>query len=680
VERELIVAEKINQIKFNEIPLTRLLDELKSNNLALPYFQRGFVWQTKGMKSLLSSLLLGLPIGSILVLDPEGDDNHKFAARSVEGVEETGEIKGQRYLLDGQQRLTSLFSIYNKIDRNITRSIKLRQRWFLAIDLFKPRDKSFEFVPLDHYEPEDVEEYIQNVSNEAFFDDSDDFLLLCKNKRMIPMDYFYPESDSSKKRKIQRILIGIAHSYLSDFALDSNDDDSLNWAVNSWVMDVASYISSTLDQHVMALEFNTQSFERAIQAFEILNKSGIKLHIFDLLVARAGRVNVDSGEESVENFYDKVLNWIDPNKNGQLTDQEIQRLNSNCEEWTVENFYLNESDIPKNLKDQIVNILTVLYSINTSLTISNKTLFEVDVKRSAEFLNLNIDDAMKRLIRTFAFLQLRCGVKDLNSLSYKLITLPIASVIDDFCWNDKKQLDKIEAWYWTVVLSGRYRYDQSTVTKIEVERLKNIIKSEDKIYFNAPDDLEPRDYGVNLNVFEILNIKENYFDKNNIPHDSLNLAALKTLNSSDSIYKCICQYIISQNPPDFIIPQKINAWDTFLKLNDHHIIPLYSAKKISESTQMLRKQKDLPQNSILNRTMITEVANKKIGQMDFHKYRDEISDAVLYEHFIVAWSEVSIPEDFNLKGSEEQFFERFLESRYHLLKNAIQKHVRELIE
>src|SRR5579859_5299836 len=74
----------------------------------LPDFQRGWVWDDEHIRSLLASVSQSYPIGAVMMLQA-GNDDVRFKPRVVEGVVLGGPVQPERFILDGQQRLTSLF-------------------------------------------------------------------------------------------------------------------------------------------------------------------------------------------------------------------------------------------------------------------------------------------------------------------------------------------------------------------------------------------------------------------------------------------------------------------------------------------------------------------------------------------------------------------------------------------
>ena len=93
--------------KFN---LGDLLRKIKSGEIQLPDFQREWIWDDEKIKSLLESVIRNFPISSILLLECNTADM-KFSCRKISGVDDIAE-KPQQLVLDGQQRLTSLFGAF----------------------------------------------------------------------------------------------------------------------------------------------------------------------------------------------------------------------------------------------------------------------------------------------------------------------------------------------------------------------------------------------------------------------------------------------------------------------------------------------------------------------------------------------------------------------------------------
>ncbi len=84
--------------------ISTLLDHIDSGHMALPEFQRGYVWNRDQVRGLFDSLYRRHPVGGLLVWATES----QTAEYRGDGTLATGVVK---LLLDGQQRLTSLYGV-----------------------------------------------------------------------------------------------------------------------------------------------------------------------------------------------------------------------------------------------------------------------------------------------------------------------------------------------------------------------------------------------------------------------------------------------------------------------------------------------------------------------------------------------------------------------------------------
>ena len=89
--------------------LSELLSEVRKGNYQLPDFQRGWVWEDERITKLIASVSLSYPIGAAMLLET-GGNAAKFKPRPIEGVELPKPVLPGKLILDGQQRLTSLFA------------------------------------------------------------------------------------------------------------------------------------------------------------------------------------------------------------------------------------------------------------------------------------------------------------------------------------------------------------------------------------------------------------------------------------------------------------------------------------------------------------------------------------------------------------------------------------------
>lgn len=88
--------------------ISTILDFIDMGSIALPEFQRGYVWNRDQVRGLMSSLYRRHPVGSLLVWATNAEDAPtRGEKKSVPGV--------VKLLLDGQQRITTLYGIIRGI-------------------------------------------------------------------------------------------------------------------------------------------------------------------------------------------------------------------------------------------------------------------------------------------------------------------------------------------------------------------------------------------------------------------------------------------------------------------------------------------------------------------------------------------------------------------------------------
>ena len=89
--------------------LSQLLTDLGSGKVQLPDFQRGWVWDDDHIRSIIASIARSFPIGAVMMLETGSET--RFQPRPVQGIQFPPDSRPQPdwLVLDGQQRLTSLY-------------------------------------------------------------------------------------------------------------------------------------------------------------------------------------------------------------------------------------------------------------------------------------------------------------------------------------------------------------------------------------------------------------------------------------------------------------------------------------------------------------------------------------------------------------------------------------------
>ena len=84
--------------------ISTILDRIDNGSLALPVFQRGYVWTRKQVSELFNSLYKDYPVGSLLIWETASPDVRTRG-------EKLAPATPRQILLDGQQRITSLYGV-----------------------------------------------------------------------------------------------------------------------------------------------------------------------------------------------------------------------------------------------------------------------------------------------------------------------------------------------------------------------------------------------------------------------------------------------------------------------------------------------------------------------------------------------------------------------------------------
>ena len=141
-------------VEMQQPTITELLKDIKSGRIQLPDFQREYRWDVERIRELLVTVLKGHPMGVVMVLQT-GSDHVRFKPKPLTGVVQGGDgcrecetrfmarpdttVTAPDYLLlDGQQRLTSLFQslsgdgiVHSADDKGKLRHV----RYFLDVEL-----------------------------------------------------------------------------------------------------------------------------------------------------------------------------------------------------------------------------------------------------------------------------------------------------------------------------------------------------------------------------------------------------------------------------------------------------------------------------------------------------------------------------------------------------------------
>lgn len=96
---------------MDNLSIRKIIDKISSGEIRIPSFQRGFVWEPEAVAFLMDSLFKGYPIGAVLLWRTK---EQLVNERQLGHFTLPDPVKDYPidYVLDGQQRLTSIFSVF----------------------------------------------------------------------------------------------------------------------------------------------------------------------------------------------------------------------------------------------------------------------------------------------------------------------------------------------------------------------------------------------------------------------------------------------------------------------------------------------------------------------------------------------------------------------------------------
>ena len=252
----------------DELPLAQLLDQAARGELQLPDFQRGWVWDDDHIQSLLASISLSYPIGAVMTL-VAGNPEVNFKSRVLEGVASLTNGAPETLLLDGQQRLTSLFQALKSRDPVATRDSRGREvgRHYYAninacIDPEVDREEDgIVGVPFDRIVWGDFGRRVEVDLSTREFEIA---------AEMFPLEIVL---DSSETMDWQMAFLQSGPGEQPD-------------RVKKWKLFQKAIVNPFVQYHVPTIDLAKSTPKEAVcQVFEKVNTGGVTLTVFELLTA-----------------------------------------------------------------------------------------------------------------------------------------------------------------------------------------------------------------------------------------------------------------------------------------------------------------------------------------------------------------------------------------------------------
>lgn len=667
----------------------QMLEEIEDGMILLPDFQRKFRWTDRETQAkLVASVLCKMPIGSILLLNLPAKD---YAARRIGSnsaedmiLLETNDTR--QFLLDGQQRVTVMVNAFSNLihERGVSHIDSLKRRFFLKIPrqeketatnadwglyhlrfpLAHPKADIPEYMPGDIVENIVIMDFRKNDNapfNPYQNPNSDGLLSFCTRygeDYLIPLYLLVDRRDGVQSYENDQLLGSILKAIASEqgrllkrqYDTEESQKEWLNFCnvkvkeksfydaieilQERWAANMKDYLLSCMEQlnlHVMGVPNANRA--KAIEIFENMNRGGVKLSTFDLVVARAARDN--------RNFIDAVISEC--RQDGEYPENFVpEKVRVNCrkyiekikeEKGTYSALYdlacidENNGDLAKVFQDAFLNVLSLCCHDEMKQDMISRN-FREEMSRdkilrlTSAQINGHFRECCRALDRAAFFLKARCGVRNIQEVNNQLMYTVLAYLfLDTEIYQQQKVWNLLTAWYWCALFAGRYDKDQNMQANRDLCNLSQIIRTGEGVNYI----LEMQKNALNVPYFSEKEFL--LFEKSN----ESNIAPKEVL----ALY--FCQFYLTFGYHDLLQPNLLLC--TFPtegegeELDKHHIIPVMSAQNIGMSEKLLKREnmKNTLVNSPLNRVYITKNSNKKIASNNFSSYLKHIGQTAITE-------------------------------------------------
>lgn len=238
------------------------MNDISKGKIQLPDFQRGWVWDDNRIKGLLASVIKSFPISVVTLL--ETGDNVSFKTKPVEGAPAPEGVRPEYLILDGQQRLTSLYQaiVTNKVVK--TKNAKGYEilRWYY-IDMKKAMDPSV-----------DLEEAIFSINEKK--------MITANLGRDIVLDL------TTQEKEFENLMYPVC---MIDEYSEWRWRFEKYWDYNPekirFLSEFERYVINNYSHYdVPVIEMKKENSKEAVcQVFEKVNTGGVSLTVFELLTA-----------------------------------------------------------------------------------------------------------------------------------------------------------------------------------------------------------------------------------------------------------------------------------------------------------------------------------------------------------------------------------------------------------
>ena len=550
---------------INQKLLKETVEKVKSSELALVHFQREYVWDADRVKKLLHSICMAYPIGTLLFLK---QGSAGLAKRGFEGQQYV-EKDVQFLVLDGQQRLTSLFHAL---------IAPQEQLYFFDLskvvavtnpnELYLMLERSIMHVDVPRMRK-------GKGAKEKFEEELSNFNRTYRKNKWLVDSLLFPMTGLLEAYRVRDEMKDSAAAGIGEdvpLAAAKIAEFESRWKL------LHSAISTNVDSyHIPRVTLDDGTSSNAIaRIFETINNTGVKLSTFDLLVARHFGPGCD-----LRRMWD-----------------EMTEENPDFELFGVDEL-------------EFVEAIYLLKTAN-----NGQEGFSADEILSTEARHYVASWDLMRdgYVKAFSFLR-SVGMYSKRDIPYGPMLMPLACL--NAVSSDLRSLDQnvfqdgIRWWFWNSIFRQVYRDGASRRRFTHFHALKELCIGK-KNWDSIPvfkSDLDPA--GQNLPVAEQL--------LRSIPGSAVYKGAMALLLSGKH------RGDGSTAPKDLHSRRELAG----TSLDDHHIFPKQHLDGVIPNAEGKSERKDnadkwLSIDNICNRTKIEQTSNRSIGKKDPRLYVNEL--------------------------------------------------------
>ncbi|MBP2364218.1 MULTISPECIES: GmrSD restriction endonuclease domain-containing protein [Streptomyces] len=434
---------------LDNLKLRDVLADVASGALQLPDFQRNWKWDDDRIRAIIATVTLDYPLGVVMTLQTGGAT--RFRSRTLTGARPEGDPKAELLLLDGQQRLTSLFQAL----------------WLDApVETSDSRGK-----PIERWYYVDIEKAVGPSADrdEAILSVPADKVLRTDFNRTVVLDLRTQEAECAAGLFPLHLVFDAQRVNLWKKGYIKADEER-NWDRWGQFDDLVLQQVRAFQVPMIRLAAST-SMDAVCAVFERVNTGGVPLNVFELLTATyAGDPEY---VEQAGDYYQLPEVWREIKQALAAKYPVFGRLESGLENGLSSIDFLQAIALVRTWERKEAGV-------GAAVSCKRRDLLDLPL---ADFVRL-----APELAEAFAwvgdFLERQCIIRP-NDLPYKTQLVPLAAV-RAILGDETEGLgpeERIEQWYWCGVLGEMYGGSTETRFTRDVEQLVGWIRQEDR----APD-------------------------------------------------------------------------------------------------------------------------------------------------------------------------------------------------